>query len=111
MRKNRENQLPLTPLWPDHQLSYELQMISRILDDNPEILDLVLQDLSDKTDPQKGLARTQCRTGAALCRSEDLAAALLPEAGLPPGRLDQPSSVLPPALGMDTVQKLSARQH
>ena len=54
MRKNRENQLPLTPLWPDHQLSYELQMISRILDDNPEILDLVLQDLSDKTDPQKG---------------------------------------------------------
>ncbi len=54
MRKNRENQLPLTSLWPDHQLSYELQMISRILDDNPEILDLVLQDLSDKTDPQKG---------------------------------------------------------
>ena len=54
MRKDRENQLPLTPLWPHHQPSYELQMISRILDENPEILDLVLQDLSDQTDPHKG---------------------------------------------------------
>ena len=32
MRKNRENQMPLTPLWPDHRLGDELQMISRILD-------------------------------------------------------------------------------
>ncbi len=54
MRKNQENQLPLTPLWPNHRLGDELQMISRILDENPEILDLVLQDLSDKTDPHKG---------------------------------------------------------
>jgi len=54
MRKNRENQMPLTPLWPDHRLGDELQMISRILDENPEILDLVLQDLSDKADPCNG---------------------------------------------------------
>lgn len=54
MRKNRENQLPLTPLWPDHRLGDELQMISRILDDNPQILSLVLQDLSDKSDPCNG---------------------------------------------------------
>ncbi len=54
MRKNREDQLPLTPLWPDHQLSEELQMISRILDDNPEILEWVLQDLSDQTNAQTG---------------------------------------------------------
>ena len=54
MRKNRENQLPLTSLWPDHRLGDELQMISQILDNNPEILPLVLQDLSDKVDPCKG---------------------------------------------------------
>ena len=54
MRKNRENQLPLTPLWPDHQLGDELQMISQILDDNPEMLQWVLQDLSDRTDPCNG---------------------------------------------------------
>ena len=54
MRKNRENQMPLTPLWPDHRLGAELQMISRILDNNPEILHWVLQDLSDKADPCNG---------------------------------------------------------
>lgn len=54
MRKKRENQTPLIPLWPDHRLSDELQMISRILDDNPQILDLVLQDLSDGSDRQNG---------------------------------------------------------
>ena len=54
MRKNRENQMPLTPLWPDHRLGDELQMISRILDANPQILPLVLQDLSDKVDPCNG---------------------------------------------------------
>ncbi len=54
MRKNREKQLPLTPLWPDHRLARELQMMSRILDDNPEILELVLQDLSDESDPGRG---------------------------------------------------------
>ena len=54
MRKNREPQRPLAPLWPDHRLSDELQTISQILDENPKILELLLQDLSDKADPQNG---------------------------------------------------------
>ena len=32
MRKNRENQLPLSPSWPDHRLARELESISEILD-------------------------------------------------------------------------------
>ena len=40
MRKNRENQLPLSPLWPDHRLARELEVISKILDENPSISDL-----------------------------------------------------------------------
>jgi len=54
MRQKRENQLPLTPFWPNHQLSEELQMISRILDENSEILDLILHNLSDKKDVGRG---------------------------------------------------------
>ena len=54
MRRNRENQLPLTPLWPDHQLGEELRMISRILDENPQVLDPIVQDLSDSVDAAKG---------------------------------------------------------
>ena len=54
MRKNSEPQRPLAPVWPNHRLSDELRTISKILDKNPEILDLVLQDLSDKVDPQNG---------------------------------------------------------
>ncbi len=41
MRKNRENQLPLSPLWSDHRLARELEVISRILDQNPSISDPV----------------------------------------------------------------------
>ena len=41
MRKNREQQRPLAPVWPDHRLSDELRKISEILDENPEILGLV----------------------------------------------------------------------
>jgi IS5 family transposase len=44
----------LSPLWPNHQLSDELQMMSQILDDNPETLELLLQDLSDESDPANG---------------------------------------------------------
>jgi len=54
MRQTRENQLPLAPLWPDHKLSAELQTISRILDENPRILDLILHDLSDTVDHRRG---------------------------------------------------------
>lgn len=46
-RKNRENQLPLNPIWPEHRLADELLAISEILDDNPRIPELVLQVSSD----------------------------------------------------------------
>ena len=48
MRKNRELQRPLPPECP------ELRQISETLDDNPQILDLFLPDLSDSTDPDNG---------------------------------------------------------
>ena len=47
MRRKRENQLPLSGLWPDHRLAQELRAVSKILDDNPSILELVLHDLCD----------------------------------------------------------------
>ena len=86
-------------------------MISRILDDNPEILDLVLQDLSDKTDPQKGspgLSAEQVLRCAVLKTWQQLSYQKLAF------HLADSISLrgfcrLP--LGMDTVQKLSARQH
>ncbi len=49
MRRNRENQLPLSGRWPDHRLAQELKAVSKILDDNPSILELVLYDLCDMT--------------------------------------------------------------
>ena len=52
MRKNREQQRPLAPVWPDHRLSDELRKISEILEENPEILGLGLQDLADKVEPR-----------------------------------------------------------
>ena len=54
MRKNRENQLPLSPSWPDHRLARELESISKILDQNPSISDLVLHDLCDKVSSKNG---------------------------------------------------------
>ena len=54
MRKNRENQLPLSPLWPDHRLARELEVISKILDENPSISDLVLHDLCDTVSSKNG---------------------------------------------------------
>jgi IS5 family transposase len=54
MRQNCKNQLPLSPVWPDHQLGEELREISKILDQNPEISDLFLQDLCDKVSSKKG---------------------------------------------------------
>ena len=54
MRKKREKQRPLSPPWPDHQLANELKVISRILDDNPQTLELIVQDLSDRVDSSVG---------------------------------------------------------
>ena len=54
MCKKREKQRPLSPQWPDHQLAQELKMISRILDDHPQTLELIVQDLSDRVDSSVG---------------------------------------------------------
>ena len=54
MRRKRENQRPLSGLWPDHQLAQELRAVSKILDDNPSILDLVLHDLCDTDSSGQG---------------------------------------------------------
>lgn len=54
MRQNCQNQLPLSPFWPDHQLGEELKVISEILDQNPQISDLFLQDLCDKVSSKTG---------------------------------------------------------
>ena len=54
MRQNCKNQLPLSPFWPDHQLGKELKAISEILDQNPQISDLFLQDLCDKVSSKTG---------------------------------------------------------
>ena len=45
MRKARNQQLPLAEAAPDHPKAKELKTISDILDDNPIIYDLVLQDI------------------------------------------------------------------
>ena len=47
MRRKRQPQRPLSGLWPDHRLAQELRVVSKILDDNPSILELVLHDLCD----------------------------------------------------------------
>ncbi len=47
MRRKRENQRPLSGLWPDYRLARELRAVSKILDENPSILDPFLHDLCD----------------------------------------------------------------
>ena len=54
MRRKRENQLPLSGLWPGHRLAQELKAVSKILDDNPSILGLVLHDLCDTAGSGQG---------------------------------------------------------
>lgn len=46
MKKSYNKQLPLCPSIPDHPKAKELEEISRILDQNRSIYDLVLQDIS-----------------------------------------------------------------
>jgi IS5 family transposase len=46
MRKNRNEQMPLCNDPVDHPMSQELETISRVLDDNSTICDLVAEDLS-----------------------------------------------------------------
>jgi IS5 family transposase len=54
MRKKSKRQIPLIPCWANHQYAQELQAISRILDANPAILEMVLHDVSDKKKTDTG---------------------------------------------------------
>jgi len=57
MRKNSEKQMPLMPPKIDHPQAEELDAISRILDRNPIIYDLAMQDLSSGSEKSKAGAR------------------------------------------------------
>ena len=57
MRKKSEKQMPLMPPEIDHPQAEELSAISRILDSNPIIYDLVIQDLSPQQAKSKAGAR------------------------------------------------------
>ena len=69
MRRKRENQLPLSGLSLDHRLAQELRAVSKILEDNPSILDLVLYDLCDTDSFGQG--------APGLCAEQVLRAAIL----------------------------------
>jgi len=57
MRKKSKKQMPLMPPEIDHPQAEELSAISRILDSNPIIYDLVMQDLSPKIVKSKAGAK------------------------------------------------------
>ena len=57
MRKKSKKQMPLMPPEIDHPQAEELRAISRILDSNPIIYDLVMQDLSPKRIKSKAGAK------------------------------------------------------
>jgi IS5 family transposase len=57
MRKNSEKQMPLMPLKIDHPQAEELNAISCILDRNPIIYDLAMQDLSFASKKSKAGAK------------------------------------------------------
>jgi len=57
MRKNTEKQIPLMPPKIDHPQAQELNAISRILDKNPIIYDLAMQDLSSGSKETKAGAK------------------------------------------------------
>jgi transposase, IS5 family len=48
MRKSCQKQMPLTDISPDHPRAFELQRIGRILDENPIINQMVLQDITHR---------------------------------------------------------------
>lgn len=57
MRKKSKKQMPLMPPKIDHPQAQELSTISRILDSNPIIYDLVMQDLSPQGTKSKAGAK------------------------------------------------------
>ena len=100
MRKTREKQRPLSPQWPYHQLAQELKLISRILDDNPQTLELIVQDLSDRVD--SGVGAPGLTAEHTLCRHQTAASVQLSQTGVSSGGFAKLSEVLSLALwGVD----------
>jgi IS5 family transposase len=75
MREKEKKQMPLTPPKINHPKAIELEAISRILDQNDTIVDLVNQDLSEgQTRPKggaKGMAAEQVLRAALLKQMYD----------------------------------------
>ena len=111
MRRKRENQLPLSGLWPDHRLAQELKAVSKILDESPSILELVLHDLCDTvsfSQGARGLSAEQVLRSAILKNWHQLSyirLAVLLE------RLSEFSSLRPFALYLDPQCLLPAAEH
>ena len=69
MRKENHQQMPLTDMGVDHPRARELKRISRILDENPNINKMVLQDLTRGT--------KRCDTGAGGMSAEQVVRAAI----------------------------------
>ena len=108
MRKNRENQLPLSPSWPDHRLARELESISEILDQNPSISDLVLHDLCDKVSSKNG-ARGMTAEQVLRLSDQTNPPVQLSKAGFSPGRLAELSSAGFPMFHPQQIHLASSR--
>ena len=54
MRQFREPQLPLVPVWGTHQHTRELEMVGRILEENPAIARLVHADVVAEANENTG---------------------------------------------------------
>ena len=111
MRKNRENQLPLSPSWPDHRLARELESISKILDQNPSISDLVLHDLCDKVSSKngaRGMTAEQVLRCALIKQTHQFS---YEKAGFSPDRLAEFSHLLPAPLWVHPQQIHLAGEH
>ena len=111
MRRKREHQRPLSGLWPDHRLAQELRAVSKILDDNPSILELVLHDLCDTGSSGQGAPWSLRRAGAALGPPQKLASAVLRQVGVSLERLPKFPSLRPPALPLVPQRLLPAGEH
>lgn len=54
MRENDNPQMPLTPPWGEHQRSRELEKISELLDEHPNLSTLAATDLRGKSKSRRG---------------------------------------------------------
>jgi IS5 family transposase len=75
MRKKNQKQMPLTISGIDHPRAFELEGISRILDENPIINEMVLQDLThgvkNRNKGAEGMSAEQVIRAAIIKQSEE----------------------------------------